>query len=335
MAKRGREGANGLVDPKASEAASSVSVLTDLVRKCVELCPSPEAHSKDPKDKRVCSAVHDWILRNHSLNELRSVLAHLIGPDRESQIYLQHEDKWVFCARASKTAAAQWLRSSVISPLIFLLKSLRRTRTLTGGQKVSEIRHLFAEGIAARPLKFVERRQFWRAPADTDIYDWVKGLAEGPILGATCHFAQAGGGTGVHVGNGIILTAAHVVENDDDDEEEDEDSDSDSDSESSSESSSDSESERKPKNEKCVEKKKKEPEPRERVVPKREGRRKLVVFPPDGSVYLAVCVFADDDADIAALQIQAQLTEAPPVSPLFPESGLFLPPAATVATAAP
>lgn len=54
-------------------------------------------------------------------------------------------------------------------------------------------------------------------------HDWLPPLADaadavGPAtFDAVVHFVQAGSGTGVHVGDGLVLTCAHVVDARDDD----------------------------------------------------------------------------------------------------------------------
>eukprot|EP01052_Picozoa_sp_SAG31_P026742 SAG31_NODE_2446_length_5678_cov_9.411185_9_plen_141_part_00 len=74
-------------------------------------------------------------------------------------------------------------------------------------------RQLFAMQKATSALK---RRGsgFWTASGAPTKHAFLPGLdIAGPAtFDAVVHFVQAGSGTGVHVGQGLILTCAHVVD---------------------------------------------------------------------------------------------------------------------------
>lgn len=61
---------------------------------------------------------------------------------------------------------------------------------------------------ATVPLMWLKRKQFWSAWNQTKQYSWLPPRIS--TYEAVVHFIQEGSGTGVHVGNGIILTCAHV-----------------------------------------------------------------------------------------------------------------------------
>uniref|UniRef100_A0A6U6CCM1 Serine protease n=1 Tax=Odontella aurita TaxID=265563 RepID=A0A6U6CCM1_9STRA len=85
---------------------------------------------------------------------------------------------------------------------------------------------LFSRQLATPPLVRSKRDKFWTAPTGTARYEWLPSLettseADGATGKATfdavVHFVQAGSGTGVHIGDGRVLTCAHVIEGRDDD----------------------------------------------------------------------------------------------------------------------
>ena len=120
--------------------------------------------------------------------------------------------------------------------------------------------------------------------------------ATGPTLGpatfdAVVHFVQAGSGTGVHVGGGLVLTCAHVVDARDDDSDDDADDDDKGDDDD---------------NDDC-----------EGAMPARVGRRKVVIF-PSGDAFLTECCAAVETAngekDVAVLVLGPMITVGTPGS---------------------
>lgn len=81
-------------------------------------------------------------------------------------------------------------------------------------------RKLFSRQRATRPLTWSVGSEFWSTKgSDLTKHSWLP--SDTVTFESVVHFVQAGSGTGVHVGNGNILTCAHVVDSRDDDENED------------------------------------------------------------------------------------------------------------------
>jgi len=160
---------------------------------------------------------------------------------------------------------------------------------------------MFARQMATRPLKYSGK--FWRARSGSKKYSWITPLAyDQPqkqpatataTFDAVVHFVQSSSGTGVHIGNGKILTCAHVIETRDD-----------------------------------VIKSAKDPS----YMPNRIGRRKIIMF-ASGRTFLAKCrevlETLDGSRDVALLDIQEEMNVGPD-SDTGTES--ILPPAAKVAS---
>jgi hypothetical protein len=61
---------------------------------------------------------------------------------------------------------------------------------------------------ATIPLQWTKRKKFWSAWNEMKTYTWIPPRKY--TYDAVVHFIQEGSGTGVHVGDGLILTCAHV-----------------------------------------------------------------------------------------------------------------------------
>eukprot|EP00939_MAST-03C_sp_MAST-3C-sp1_P002330 g2330.t1 len=100
----------------------------------------------------------------------------------------------------------------------FMLAGLHRRRS-GGAEGTVDPRKSCERGKATSPLMWNSR--FWSANVRMRTY---KMLQNSSLLrrtfDAVVHFVQAAGGTGVHIGGGLILTCAHVVVHDDDEAEE-------------------------------------------------------------------------------------------------------------------
>jgi hypothetical protein len=130
-------------------------------------------------------------------------------------------------------------------------------------------RKLFRKQFATRPLALA--RSFWSARTGVAHQAWLPDAAT--TFDAVVHFVQSGSGTGVHVGDGLVLTCAHVVDARDDDILE----------ESSGE------------------------------LPKRLGRKKVLMFASGATflaVCVAVEESTDGCVDVAVLKLGVQLVPA-------------------------
>lgn len=61
---------------------------------------------------------------------------------------------------------------------------------------------------ATEPLTWFKKEKFWDDWGDIKSYSWLP--ARTSTYDAVVHFLQAGSGTGVHIGDGVIITCAHV-----------------------------------------------------------------------------------------------------------------------------
>jgi len=91
---------------------------------------------------------------------------------------------------------------------------------LRRGLKEEEPRATFRAGSATSPLSCSSRDKFWMARGSVRRSPLLTSVDITSTFDATVHFVQSAGGTGVHVGNGFVLTCAHVVSLEDDDEDE-------------------------------------------------------------------------------------------------------------------
>ena len=119
------------------------------------------------------------------------------------------EATWCDCdqtIRGNVVDLATEITTELYSPYRFLKSSLTS----------AEAKLLFSQGKATRPLSF--KRGYWEAPSNSQVQQkWLPDASE--IFDSVVHFVQFGSGTGISVGNGLILTCAHVVSTGDDDDE--------------------------------------------------------------------------------------------------------------------
>ena len=79
-------------------------------------------------------------------------------------------------------------------------------------------RGLFHKHMATPSLR-KGKQGFWMAPCGVRRQPWLGSIDTAATFDAVVHFVQAGSGTGVHVGHGLVLTCAHVVDARDDEAE--------------------------------------------------------------------------------------------------------------------
>jgi hypothetical protein len=115
-------------------------------------------------------------------------------------------ENWINCNQGIKENVldlAQQIVSELYEPFWFYRSSLLRARPA----------ELFELKQATPPLELM--RSFWRASRESTTFNWLP--SHNNTFSSVVHFVQAGSGTGVHVGNGKVLTCAHVVESKEDD----------------------------------------------------------------------------------------------------------------------
>lgn len=135
-------------------------------------------------------------------SEQRAALAQLAGL----------EDGWVTCDQEIRENVAD-LCSAIVAELCEPFWFLRKSLSETSPQR--HPRSLFGMRMATAELRFV--KGFWTARSGLSKQAGLLALADPrETFDAVVHFVQAGGGTGVHLGHGRILTCAHVVEARDD-----------------------------------------------------------------------------------------------------------------------
>ena len=226
-----------------SVSATSVSALFRAALSSLFACASPAAARRCVSRQKPA---------------LRRSLARLAGL----------KSAWVHCDQKIKsnvTELADQITAELYEPFAFYRGSLAR----------SAPRELFAQHQATRPLS--NRQGFWTARGGLVKHKQTHMPAAEPAktFDAVVHFVQAGSGTGVHVGNGLLLTCAHVVDGRDDDDEEEERSGG-----------------------------------GEATSPTRTGRTKVVMF-ASGRTFLATCVSVLEEEngtkDTAAMVLGAEL----------------------------
>jgi len=127
-------------------------------------------------------------------------------------------DAWIDCNQAIQSNVkelAEHIVSELYVPFWFYRSSL------FGCNPRSQPRALFQAQRATPPLTFRKSSSFWTAPNGTKTTTWLP-TAPATTFDAVVHFIQSGSGTGVHIGNGLLLTCAHVIDSRADEEEEEE-----------------------------------------------------------------------------------------------------------------
>ena len=182
--------ANG-VDASASSVALS-ALLSRLFT-----CSSPQ-RAADFLASKACSRAQ------------RKTLAELAGLEAE----------WAQCDQSVPDNVAD-LASKVTEELFEPFSFFRRSLS---DSTHGEPRTLFSLQMATRQMK--KQGKFWVAKHGLVKEPWLPPLAKNDVAGAwvqtptfdaVVHFVQAGVGTGIHIGEGRILTCAHVVDARDDD----------------------------------------------------------------------------------------------------------------------
>lgn len=90
-------------------------------------------------------------------------------------------------------------------PYIFYAKSLQ----------LCDSKQFFKNKTATPPLKYHKNKKFWSALSGSKTYNWVPDARH--TFDAVVHFIQSSSGTGVHLGEGKVMTCAHVIDARDDD----------------------------------------------------------------------------------------------------------------------
>jgi len=122
------------------------------------------------------------------------------------------EKAWVECDQgvvSNVTDLADALVSELVEPFWFF-----RTSSLS----TSQPRSRFVRQVGTPPLAPKGRDKFWTACSAQTRASWLP-KAEA-TFDAVVHFVQSGSGTGVHVGDGLVLTCAHVIDARDDEQQE-------------------------------------------------------------------------------------------------------------------
>mmetsp|Transcript_12834 Transcript_12834/g.20942 ORF Transcript_12834/g.20942 Transcript_12834/m.20942 type:complete len:401 (-) Transcript_12834:1477-2679(-) len=113
------------------------------------------------------------------------------------------EHDWIHCDQkvaGNVQDLASFICSELYEPYQFYIQALQLNANNGDHQR------------ATVPLS--KRRKFWSAWNEMKTYSWLPPRA--CTYDAVVHFIQEGSGTGVHVGGGLILTCAHVVDSRDD-----------------------------------------------------------------------------------------------------------------------
>lgn len=187
----------------ASASSSSANTTATLLSRLFA-CP----FSRDARDflsSKVCT------------NTQRKTLAILAGL----------EAQWVNCDQKIPGNISD-LADSIVSELYEPFWFYRASLALDGGQVVAGRRGrnvtstapkaLFQRHMATRPLQQSKGQGFWVASCGVQPQAWLGCCSENTTFDAVVHVVQAGSGTGVHVGQGQVLTCAHVIDARDDEE---------------------------------------------------------------------------------------------------------------------
>ena len=176
-------------------------------------------------------------------------------------IFLSVSEQWKKKRTLKKSEKIQYLREQIFGPLLFLLKQfdskeIRKSLHFIyflNGKSTSRCRwngSFWSSSTVYHPKK----PKYWKSSSE-----FISSTME-----SVCHFIQKEGGTGVHIGNGYLLSCAHVIASDFD-----------------------------PENEEDVD---------EEQVIDRIGRLKYVIF-ADASIYRVKCVAVNELDDLALLRI--------------------------------
>eukprot|EP01043_Picozoa_sp_COSAG02_P059461 COSAG02_NODE_7586_length_2947_cov_2.376404_2_plen_486_part_00 len=123
------------------------------------------------------------------------------------------EEAWRDCDQSipgNVSDLASALCSELYEPFWFYRSNL------LGGEKSEQPRSLFCRGSATAPLSQRNKDKYWMASSRSHKYAWLE-TGGAATFDAVVHFVQAGSGTGVHIGDGRVLTCAHVIDCRDDD----------------------------------------------------------------------------------------------------------------------
>jgi len=119
------------------------------------------------------------------------------------------EAAWVACDQAVP-GNIEDMADSIVAELYEPFWFFRRC--LSVSKDAQQPGRLFARGRTTRPLQ--QQKGFWTARAGLAPCEWLPERTAS--FDAVCHVVQAASGTGIHVGDGRILTCAHVVDYRDD-----------------------------------------------------------------------------------------------------------------------
>ena len=188
------------VSPERKVTAAALLVLTRLFR-----CST-------------VSSAKEWLCcKTNTTSAVRRELAEWAGLSSE----------WSSCDQAiaeNRNDLSAMVIDEIYKSFWFFRTSLRK----------SNPRERYRRRIATRPMTLCETKGFWSAKHGTGRIEWLlssslPSSSSSPkrstgmssittTFDAVVHFVQEGVGTGVHVGNGWILTCAHVIDSRDDDD---------------------------------------------------------------------------------------------------------------------
>ena len=118
-------------------------------------------------------------------------------------------DAWISCNQKIKENVDDLVNQIIeelYNPFLFYRSSLMSPTTQTHPAV------LFQTKQATPPLRQKNSSSFWQAPSGIKTTPWLPSQTTSTTFDAVVHFVQGGSGTGVHIGNGKILTCSHVID---------------------------------------------------------------------------------------------------------------------------
>eukprot|EP01083_Nonionella_stella_P171749 587432_1 len=131
-------------------------------------------------------------------------------------VYLESRNQWKNRNKLSKSEKIKYITQQLVHPLQYLLAQFDT-------KHIHKSLHFeyFLKGKLTSTMRWSKRSQFWVSSASKSAKPryWKQNDAFlSRTIHSVCHFIQKECGTGVHIGNGYVLSCCHVIVSDTDDD---------------------------------------------------------------------------------------------------------------------
>ena len=160
---------------------------------------------------------------NLKSNELSSIIYEYIKLDVNNSdysfLYLSSTNEWKHKNKLKKSEKIEYLNEQIIHPIQYLIEQFDIK------QINNSLHHnYFINGKSTSKTKWSINSNFWVSsgvfnPKKPKYWKSNDSNFISNTMNSVCHFIQKESGTGVHIGDGMILSCAHVIASDIDDEE--------------------------------------------------------------------------------------------------------------------